>query len=525
MPAGSDTGARRHAPTVVVIGGGATGCAVARDLALRGIQVTLVEAGDLGAGTSSRFHGMLQSGARYAVSDTGYAAECMRERRIVAELIPEAVEPVGGLFVALRQDPPEFGDCFLGSCRAAAIPIEEIDPAAVVRAEPHLSRDIARAFTVPDATINPWRLLNALAEDIERRGGTVLRRHRVLSVKVENGRVKGLEVEGAAGRRAISVDAIVNAAGPWAGRIAGLVGQHVELQLTKGSILVLAHRMVGKIVNRCRPPSSCDIIVPTGTVGLFGTTSELVEDPAVTSVRPEEVQALLDGATPLIPEIRHFRALRVWAGVRPLVKPSEWPAGLPLPRRHKVIDHSEQGLDGFLTVCGGSLTTHRSMAEDAGDQLCRQLGWNAASVSASTPFGTAGAAFWRPAEGYAQAEAGVSFGAQLCECESVSTGAVDRLLKKEVGAVTLDELRRRLRVGFGPCQGTFCAPRAASLLAAHRPATDAAGELHGFWLERLKGMTPVAWGPQARQLLLNDTIYERTLGLRLPPIPPHPREL
>jgi glycerol-3-phosphate dehydrogenase len=465
---------------------------------------------------------MLQSGARYAVSDTGYAAECMRERRIVAGLIAEAVEPVGGIFVALRQDPPEFGGRFLEGCRAAEIPVDEIDPVAVMRAEPHLSREIVRAFAVPDATINPWRLLNALAADIERRGGTVLRRHRVASVTVANGRVQGLEVEGNAVHRTISADAIVNAAGPWAARIAGLVDQHVELQLTKGSILVLAHRMVGKIINRCRPPSSHDIIVPTGTVGLFGTTSELVDDPATISVHPEEVQALLDGATPLIPEIRRFRALRVWAGVRPLVKPGEWPAGLPLPRRHTVIDHSAQGLAGFLTVCGGSLTTHRSMAEDAGDQLCRQLGWNVASASAATPLGAAGAAFWRPAEAYAEVAAGGSFDAQLCECESVPAVAVDRLLA-DAGAVSFDDLRRLLRVGFGPCQGTFCAPRAASLLAAHRPACNAAGELHDFWLERLKGMAPVAWGAQARQLLLNDAIYERTLGLRLPPIPPRSR--
>src|SRR3546814_845151 len=94
------------APRVAIIGGGATGCGVARDLALRGFEVTLIEHGDLGCGTSSRFHGMLQSGARYAVSDTGYAAECMRERRIVARLAPEAVEETGGLFVTLAADPP-----------------------------------------------------------------------------------------------------------------------------------------------------------------------------------------------------------------------------------------------------------------------------------------------------------------------------------------------------------------------------------------------------------------------------------
>ena len=74
---------------IVVIGGGATGCGVARDLILRGYKTTLIEFNDLGSGTSSRFHGMLQSGARYVVSDTNYAAECYRERKIIEDLFPE----------------------------------------------------------------------------------------------------------------------------------------------------------------------------------------------------------------------------------------------------------------------------------------------------------------------------------------------------------------------------------------------------------------------------------------------------
>jgi glycerol-3-phosphate dehydrogenase len=504
-----------HVPLVAVIGGGATGCAVARDLALRGLRVTLIEAGDLGTGTSSRFHGMLQSGARYAVSDTVYAAECMRERRTVAALVPEAVEPVGGLFVALRSDPSDYPDRFVRGCRAAAIPVEEIDPAAVMREEPYLSRDIARAFTVPDATVNPWRLVNALAADMEAHGGTVLRRHRLLSIRIENGRIKAVEVENDEGSRHIAVDAVINAAGPWAGRVAALADQSIALQLTKGSILVLAHRMVGRIVNRCRPPSSHDIIVPTGTVGLFGTTSEVVEEPGTTSVRPEEVQALLEGAAPLIPAIRSFRALRVWAGVRPLVKPEAWPADQPLPRRHAVIDHALQGLAGFLTVCGGSLTTHRSMAEDVCDRLCRQLGWSAPSPAATTPLTGAGRRSWRPVAGHARSEEEQAFSRQLCECEAVQADEAAGLFRENHG-ITLDDLRRRLRVGFGPCQGTFCAPRAADLLAGLRPSADAVRELQDFWQERLKGIAPIAWGAQARQLMLNDSVYGRILGLRLP---------
>ncbi len=61
---------------VIVIGGGATGCGIAWDLGLRGLRVVLVERGGLGAGTTGRYHGLLHSGARYAVTDPVPAAEC-----------------------------------------------------------------------------------------------------------------------------------------------------------------------------------------------------------------------------------------------------------------------------------------------------------------------------------------------------------------------------------------------------------------------------------------------------------------
>jgi len=513
-----------NAASAVVVGGGATGCGVARDLALRGFRVTLVEFDDLGSGTSSRFHGMLQSGARYAVSDTIYAAECMRERRIVAALVPDAVEPVGGLFVALAEDPADFPDRFRQGCEAASIPVEELDPAAVMAAEPSLSRKIRRAFSVPDATINPWQLVNRLAADLRLRGGEVLLRHRATAIAVAGGRVRAVAVAGPQGARELPADVVVNAAGAWSGRIAALAGGQIDLQLTKGSILVMAHRMVGRVVNRCRPPSSHDIMAPTGTVALFGTTSEVVDDPDCTFVRPAEIQELLAGAEPLVPGIGNYRALRAWAGVRPLVRPPSWPADQPLPRRHKVIDHGEQGIAGFFTVCGGSLTTHRSMAEDLGNQLCRQLGIDASCRSATTPLlPERDAANWRPAAAHAAVEAAGAAQAPICECEAVQRQPIAALIAEQ-GLSALHDLRRRLRIGFGPCQGTFCANRVAGLIAEIVPDYPAAAELAGFWAERRKGMARTAWGEQARQLLLADLVYAQSLGLGRAPATEPPAE-
>jgi glycerol-3-phosphate dehydrogenase len=508
-------------PRVAVIGGGATGCAVARDLALRGCAVTLVEFGDLGSGTSSRFHGMLQSGARYAVSDTRYAAECMRERRTVAAIAPAAVEETGGLFVGLPEDPPDYATRFAAGCAEAGIPVREVDPGRVMREEPALSRRIVCAFAVPDATIHPWRLVNLLADDVRRHGGVVLDRHRVTGLACTGGRITAVRVAPAGGgARRLEVDAVVNAAGPWAGRMAALAGGAIELELTKGSILVLAHRLVQRAVNRCRPPSSHDIVVPTGTVSLWGTTSRVVDDPDTTHVEPAEIQELLDGAEALLPGVRNIRALRAWAGVRPLVKPASWPSDRPVPRRHAVVDHAEQGIEGLFSVAGGSLSTHRAMAEDVVNRACGRLGVNRPCTTAEVPLGADGAAGttvsgWRPAAAYEALERAGAAAKPLCDCEAVDGAALEAL--PEQGARNMHDVRRRLRVGFGPCQGTFCGARLADRLAAAEADGDPAGALARFWTERLKGAVHAAWGEQARQLLLSDTVHRGTLGLRLDP--------
>ena len=503
-------------PKCVIIGAGATGCGVGRDLVLRGFDVTLIEFDDLGSGTSSRFHGMLQSGARYAVSDTDYAAECYRERLNIARLLPSIVEQTGGVFVSLPDDPPDYANKFVAGCQQAKIDVAELDPDQFMAEEPAVTRDVLRVFSVPDATIQPWRLVNHLADEIRYYKGTVLTRHRVTAIDVQGGSVKGVHVSGSDGARFLPADVVVNAAGPWCRRIAAMVGEDTDLELGKGSILVFAHRLTTRAVNRCRPPYSHDIIVPTGTISLFGTTSETVDDPDTTHVRPEEIQELLDGAEPLIPNARGYRGLRAWAGVRPLYKPKNRDPSKPLPRRHSVIEHSENGVAGFFTICGGSLSTHRSMAEDIGNRICRSLGLDQPCLTATTPFVGVPAADWQPAQNYYRAETAKRQSDQICECESVDRQDVVNLINDR-GIATLNDIRRRLRIGFGPCQGTFCAPRVAAEIAKLHANYDAVADLGAFWMERLKGSRYTAWGSQAKQTLLSDLVYRETLGLRVTP--------
>jgi glycerol-3-phosphate dehydrogenase len=108
---------------VAVIGGGATGVGVARDLSMRGVDVTLLERGPgLNAGTSGRSHGVLHSGARYAESDAEGAAHCLQENRILREIAGECVADSGGLFVRLADDDPDYFERKFDACHEVGMP-------------------------------------------------------------------------------------------------------------------------------------------------------------------------------------------------------------------------------------------------------------------------------------------------------------------------------------------------------------------------------------------------------------------
>src|SRR5437868_15484634 len=126
------------ATDVLVIGGGATGAGVAWDAALRGLDVVLVDRSDLAEGTSGRFHGLLQSGGRYAVKDPRAAEECIGENRILKHVAADCIEDTGGFFVTTPYDDPDYADKFAAGCRATGVDCEEIASATALAEEPLL---------------------------------------------------------------------------------------------------------------------------------------------------------------------------------------------------------------------------------------------------------------------------------------------------------------------------------------------------------------------------------------------------
>src|SRR6056297_2815621 len=158
---------------VVVVGGGSTGTGIARDLAMRGVDVVLVEKGNLTHGTTGRMHGLLHSGGRYAVSDQASAKECIEENRVLRDIASHCVEETGGQFVQLEGDPDEYFEKKLEGCRECDIPAEVLSAEQAREEEPYLTKDVKRSIRVPDGAIDPFRLCVANAVSAENHGGRV----------------------------------------------------------------------------------------------------------------------------------------------------------------------------------------------------------------------------------------------------------------------------------------------------------------------------------------------------------------
>lgn len=516
---------------VLIIGGGATGGGTALDLALRGLKVALVERADLTDGTSGRYHGLLHSGGRYAVRDPESARECIAENRILRKVVPHAIEDTGGFFVTTPDDDAAYADQWVVACREAGITIEEISLGQLLREEPALNPAITRAFRVPDASCDGFDMLTALAAAIQAQGGTVLTYHEVTGLTVEDGKVVGATVRNrrTGEERDLAAALVVNAAGAWAGQIASMAGCPVTVRPSKGTMVAMAYRFVNTIINRCHPPGDGDILVPVGTVAVIGTTSVDVPDPNDTSIQAWEVRRMLEEGAKMVPGFTQVRALRAWAGVRPLYEEGGAAQGRDAKRTFAVLDHAERdGVAGLITVVGGKFTTYRLMAERAADVVCGRLGVTKPCVTKAYVLPDVRVPLITPKTHWLghrleDVETAKQPDSLICECELVTRSDFEQAARGHADIVApwvLDDLRRDLRLGMGPCQGGFCGYRAAGILheTGHQTAPQAIAALADFAQRRWKGQRPLLWGQSLRQALLDEQIYRGILGLdRLEP--------
>ena len=376
---------------LVVIGGGIQGAATAREAALRGLKVALLEAGDFASGTSSRSSKLIHGGLRYLEQfDVKLVHEARRERRRLMKLAPHLARPLPFLLPIYRGDPYSPLKIRLGLTiydllgnLGGTDRHRMLDAESALELVPGLRPEGLRAAAVyHDSSTDDARLTLENVIDGAERGAVVLNYSEIRALALSGEEVVAAEVEdGLTGRRhEVSGRFWVNAAGPWVDRVRALLpgfdGSRT-VRLTKGTHVLIPpvtgrHALLGAVL----PDRRVFLIVPWHNCALLGTTDTDFEgDPARVGPERAETEYLLAAANrvlqrPLTPE----DVAGGWAGLRALAIEPGKPGANPSANTRDYRFHQDPWASNFVSICGGKLTTARSVGEKLTDYVVARSG-------------------------------------------------------------------------------------------------------------------------------------------------------
>lgn len=361
--------------SVLVIGAGSTGAAVAHDLALRGFRTTVVERGEIASGTTGRNHCLLHSGGRYCVKDQESAVECIEENMILRKIMPHSLELNGGLFVAVDDSDMAYMPKFIEGCEETGIPYKELTGEQARTLEPYLSDNTLAAVAVPDGVFEPMRLCFAFLATAKKNGAQVLPFTEVKSLHMEGNRVTGAHVWDRVQKREYDIyaDLVVNAAGPWAESVAGMAGVDVPVVPTPGVMTSMTGRYAQRVINRMNKSSDGDIVVPQRETSIIGTSSWPVQDADFIEIPEDHVQMMYQRGAEMIPAVGKVKPRGIFVVARPLIG-SRGQDEREIARTFQAFDHAaSDNVEGFVTISGGKTTTARAMAETTVDVIANKL--------------------------------------------------------------------------------------------------------------------------------------------------------
>ena len=376
---------------LLVIGGGITGCGIAREAALRGLTVALVEKSDFASGTSSRSSRLIHGGVRYLEhGQIRLVFESSAERRRLLQLAPHLVRPLAftwPVYSGARIPRWKLG---VGLTAYDALALfrnvrrhRRLSPSDVLAREPSLARSGLRGGALYyDAATDDARLTLANAIGASERGAVVLNHARARSFIVRDGRVAGARVEDELTQLAVDVRAsiVVNATGPWSDVLRALdASSHAAsgpkgVRGSKGTHIAIPRERIGNhdALTLLSPVDGrVMFVLPAGALAIVGTTDTFTTAPPdEVRASAEDVAYLLATANGFFPDAKLTTSdvVAAWAGIRPLI-PSKGDTPGAASREHAVTVSAAR----LVSISGGKLTTYRVMAADVLRVVCRAL--------------------------------------------------------------------------------------------------------------------------------------------------------
>ncbi len=515
---------------VVVLGGGVNGTGVARDCAMRGLRVLLLEKADFGVGASGNSSGMIHGGIRYMLTDRKVTALACRDSGYIQRIAPHLLFRIPFLmpFVSrgeeatLRDRAEWYGtEVYVGTYDLFQ-PLKRGKASARLSAdelyalEPGLRPGLRGAVTLDEWGIDAFRLCVLNALDARRHGAEVRTWTEAREVLREGGRVRGVRfrdvLTGDEGEALAPV--VFNAAGAWSPALARRSGVPVPMRPGKGVHLTLDRRLSNYGVICAAVDGRQMFTMPHENETIIGTTDDdYYGDPDDLEATNDEVEYLLEGAASLVPDVRRARITRAWCGLRTTIY-AYGPNEDALSREHQLHEGAAHGAAGLLSIVGGKLASYRAQSEEATDRILELLGrppvpcrtheeplpggdevpdpevlareWPVAAPVAARLVYRHGS---RAREVLELLEEDPRLGLVLCRDEAVLAAEVVHCVRHEL-VRRLQDLRRRCRIGVGACAGVDCARTAAQLAgrelgwSADRVRAELADLLDQGWRER-----------------------------------------
>jgi glycerol-3-phosphate dehydrogenase len=385
---------------VVIIGAGINGAGIARDAAMRGLKVLLIEKGEIGQGTTVASTRLIHGGLRYLEHfEFGLVHESLREREILLRIAPHLVRPLAITIPIYKQS--KRGRLTIGAGMilydllswGKSLPRHRmLSRAETLQQLPGLNPDgLVGSALYYDAQVEfPERLVMANVLSAREFGAEVLTHTRVTNLAVADGKVSGVEFVGEDGaKQFVEAAVVINAAGPWIDLVLERVAVKSPKLIggTKGSHIVVAPfpgASGNAIYLEARSDGRPIFIIPWNKLYLIGTTDVRFEgDPDEVRCESWEIDYLLTETNFALPgaQLTRESILETYSGVRPLPVTGDKDER-SITRRHFIRQHPQ--LPNLLSIVGGKLTTYRSLAEECVDLIFQKLGKNSSPSRTAT---------------------------------------------------------------------------------------------------------------------------------------------
>lgn len=464
-------GLRMRHTRVVVIGAGICGAMIARELTRYRVQTVLVDKEiEPASGTSKANNGIVHAGYA-AKTGTLKARLNVRGSGLYRTLVQELNIPhqgIGSLVVALSEtDLAGIQHLYEQGRANGVVGLEIWGQDRLRRREPHISPEARAALWAPTAAIIcPYEAVLAAIENAVANGAVYHRATAVSAIAVQDGRAAGVLTD----RGFIEADFVINAAGLNAAELARSAGDNaVSIHTRRGQYHILDRTVSGLVRSIIfpvpTPVSKGTVIQPTvdGNI-LVGPTAEEGVDPDDTGTTAEGLSHAWQEGLRLVPDLPRDKVIANYAGIRAVAEGEDFIVGPSATVR---------GLIHVAGIQSPGLAAAPAIAEMV-IQILSSHGVVFEPNEAFNPLRVRPKPFremnWE--ERRAAISADPSYGRVICRCETVTEAEVRQAIRGPVGVRTIDGIKRRTRAGMGRCQGGFCLPRAAAVLAdeLQRPA-------------------------------------------------------